>query len=215
MGINDYHFVTRWLVPGTPREVSDVLGNPVDLPRWWPSVYLEAEEIAAGAPDGVGRIVRLHTRGWLPYTLDWTLHVTESRDPHGFLFVAEGDFDGRGEWTFESAGAWVGVSFDWRIEVRKPLLRLLAPVFRTALEANHRWAMRLGEESLKLELERRRAASEWERERIPAPPGPARRSGWILLGVGAGAVALLAAAGETVRRRRRRRRHRLMRRFRG
>jgi Polyketide cyclase / dehydrase and lipid transport len=203
MGINDYHFVTRWLVPGTPREVSDVLGNPADLPRWWPSVYLEAEQVAPGGPDGVGRVVRLRTRGWLPYTLDWTLTVAESRDPHGFVFEAEGDFVGRGEWSFESAGAWVGVSFDWRVEARKPLLRLLAPLFLPALEANHRWAMRRGEESLKLELERRRAATEWEKERILAPPGPATRSVWILLGAGAGVLALAVAAGEAARRRRR------------
>jgi hypothetical protein len=212
MGLNDYHFVTRWLVPGTPREVSDILGNPLELTRWWPSVYLEAEQIAPGGPDGVGRTVRLSTRGWLPYRLDWTLRVTESRDPHGFVFEAEGDFDGRGEWVFESAGAWAGVSFDWRIEAQKPLLRLLAPLLRPLLEANHRWAMRRGEESLKLELERRRAASEWEKDRIPPPPGPAVRSGWILLGIGAGALALLTATVETARRRRRS--NRWLRRFR-
>jgi Polyketide cyclase / dehydrase and lipid transport len=205
MGIHDYHLETRWLVPGTPREVSDVLGDPADLPRWWPSVYLEAEELSAGDAAGVGRRVRLRTRGWLPYTLDWTLAVTESRAPHGFAFRAAGDFDGRGEWSFESEGAWVGVAFDWSIEARKSLLRLLAPLFRPVLEANHRWAMRRGEESLRLELERRRAASEWERERFAAPPGPATRSGWVLLGAGAAAFALAAAAGESARRRRRRR----------
>jgi hypothetical protein len=205
MGINDYHFVTRWLVPGTPREVFDVLRDPAELPRWWPAVHLEAEEVAPGEPGGVGRVVRLRTRGWLPYTLDWSLRITESREPLGFAFEAEGDFEGRGDWNLESAGAWVGVVFDWRVETRKPLLRLLAPVFRPALEQNHRWAMRRGEESLKLELERRRSASEWERERIAVPPGPAERSGWILLGVGAGLLALLAASGAAARRRRRRR----------
>ncbi len=204
MGIHDYHFSTRWLVPGTPREVSDVLGDPLDLPRWWPSVYLEAEELSGGDADGIGRTVRLSTRGWLPYTLDWNLSITERREPHGFAFRAEGDFEGRGECSFEPAGAWVGVTFDWRIEARKPLVRLLAPLFRPALEANHRWAMRRGEESLKLELDRRRAASEWERERVAAPPGPATRSGWVLLGAGAAALALAAAAGESARRRRRR-----------
>jgi hypothetical protein len=205
MGIHDYHFVTRWLVPGTPREVSDVLSDAAELPRWWPSVYLEAEELSKGGDGRVGRSVRLLTRGWLPYTLAWNLTITESRDPLGFSFEAEGDFEGRGEWKFEPAGAWVGVSFDWSIEARKPLLRLLAPFFRPVLEANHRWAMRRGEESLRLELERRRAASEWERERVGAPPGPAERSGWILLGLGASALALLAAAGGAARRRRRRR----------
>jgi hypothetical protein len=203
MGMHDYRFVTRWRVAGTPREVRDVLGDPMDLPRWWPAAYRRAEQIQAGDAHGIGRTVRLQTRGWLPYLLDWTLRLTEQRGDQGFAFEADGDFRGCGEWTFEPEGAFVEATFDWRIEARKPLLRFLAPAFRGALEANHRWAMRRGEESLRLELERRRAASEWEREQIPAPPGPATESGWVLAGA---AALVLAAAGETARRRRVRRR---------
>jgi len=210
MGIHDYRFVTRWLVAGTPREVRDVLRDPMDLPRWWPSVYRRAEQIQAGDADGIGRTVRLHTRGWLPYRLGWTLRMTEQRGDQGFAFEADGDFRGRGEWTFEPEGTFVEAMFDWRIEARKPLLRFLAPIFRPALAANHRWAMRRGEESLRLELERRRVGSEWEREQIPAPPGPAMASGWVLAGAGAAAL-VLAAAGETARRRRVRRRFRFWR----
>ncbi|HEY7113212.1 MAG TPA: SRPBCC family protein [Thermoanaerobaculia bacterium] len=211
MGIHDYRFVTRWLIPGTAREISAVLGDPMDLPRWWPAVYRSAEQIKAGDAEGVGQTVRLTTRGWLPYLLDWTLRVTERRGAQGFTFEAEGDFRGRGEWVFEPDDAFVEATFDWRIEARKPLLRVLAPIGRPALEANHRWAMRRGEESLRLELDRRRAASEWERERIPDPPGPATGSGWVLAGAGAAALALAAAAGQTARRRRVRRRFRFWR----
>jgi hypothetical protein len=39
-------------------------------------------------------------------------------------------------------------------------------------EANHRWAMARGEESLKLELARRRATNDAARSAIPQPPGP-------------------------------------------
>jgi hypothetical protein len=38
--------------------------------------------------------------------------------------------------------------------------------------ANHRWAMARGEESLRLELMRRRAKTAAERLAVPAPPGP-------------------------------------------
>jgi hypothetical protein len=206
MGIDDYRFTTRWLVPATPREVADVLENPTDLPRWWPSVYLSTSELAPPDAAGVGRVVALHTRGWLPYTLRWTLTITDSFGPRGFAFDASGDFVGRGEWTFSPAGALTDATFDWRIAVKKPLLRALAPFLRPALEANHRWAMRRGEESLKLELERRRAGSEWERERVAAPPGPAVSSGWILLAGAAAALALGAAGGRAASRRRRSRR---------
>lgn len=193
MGIHDYRFVTRWLLSATPDEVSAVLSDPAELPRWWPSVYLAAAPVSAGAEGGVGRETRLRTRGWLPYTLDWTIRISRRDDPNGFAFDAHGDFEGTGEWRFERSGAWTAATFDWRIEAKKPLLRVLAPVFRPILEANHRWAMRRGETSIRLELERRRAATEWERERLPAPPGPARGSGWVLLGTAAALVLLVAS----------------------
>jgi len=62
-----------------------------------------------------------------------------------------------------------------RIRAAKPLLKLLEPLMRPLLEANHRWAMKQGEESLKLELRRARAGSAAERAQIPAPPGPTFR----------------------------------------
>ena len=41
MAASDYHFITRWRVEGSVEEVSDVLNQPAELPRWWPSVYLD------------------------------------------------------------------------------------------------------------------------------------------------------------------------------
>ena len=64
---NDYHFVTRWHVHSTCEDVSDVLGDPLDLPRWWPTVYLKVEELRSGGAGGLGRRVRLLTKGRLPY----------------------------------------------------------------------------------------------------------------------------------------------------
>ena len=141
----------------------------------------------------MGRRARLHTKGWLPYTLDWELEVVESRHPHGFTIEAKGDLAGRGVWTLESAGAWTLVTYDWAVRAEKPLLRALSPLFRPLLAANHRWAMRKGEESLALELARRRASTPAERARIPAPPPPASPSPLLVLG--AGAVLGLAAYG--------------------
>ena len=109
-------------------------------------------------PRGVGRRVRLLTKGWLPYTLQWESVVVESRYPHGFTLAASGDFEGRGVWTFEQDGAFVDITYDWRIEPQKPLLRRLSFLLKPLFEANHRWAMAQGEQSLRLELARRRRA---------------------------------------------------------
>jgi len=205
---SEYRFVSQWRALGTVQEVADLLADTLELPRWWPSTYLEAEELERGDERGVGKRVRLHTKGWLPYTLRWELEVTESRYPYGFSIVARGDLAGEGFWTFEPAGAWTLASYDWHVRAEKPLLAALSPLLRPLFEANHRWAMARGEESLELELARRRAATPAERARIPPPPLPTTSSPMPVL---AGAVASALAAYGLARlvagaRRRRRRR---------
>lgn len=157
MPANDYHFVTHWRVEGTVEQVAGILDNPLDLPRWWPDVYLEVHEVE---PADAGRraLIALHTKGRLPYTLRWTLRVTESQHPHGFALQAWGDLEGRGIWKFEQEGDFVRITYDWRVHAGKPLLRYLSFLLKPLFAANHRWAMARGEESLKQELARRKAA---------------------------------------------------------
>jgi hypothetical protein len=81
--INTYPFLSRWRVEGTCGEVADVLGDPLGLPRWWPSVHLDVKELEPADSRGVGRRVRLLTRGWLPYTLTWELMMRARRRSRG------------------------------------------------------------------------------------------------------------------------------------
>lgn len=160
MRANDYHFITHWRVPGTVDQVSEVLSEPLEFPRWWPSVYLSVKPVEAGGANGVGGVYELHTKGWLPYTLRWQSRVTESHRPHGFSLEATGDFDGRGVWTFEQDHDFVNITYDWRIRAEKPLLRYLSLLLKPIFAANHRWAMARGEESLRAELGRRAGAGQ-------------------------------------------------------
>jgi hypothetical protein len=173
MASNAYHFITHWRVESTVKEVSEIIGDASDLVRWWPSVYLDAQVLEPGDERGLGRVVSLHTKGWLPYTLRWTSRATDIRQD-GFTLEASGDFDGRGIWTFEQDGSWVNITFDWKINAEKPLLRYFSFLMKPIFSANHRWAMARGEESLRLELARRHAATAEERTRVPAPPQPTR-----------------------------------------
>ncbi len=193
MATTDYHFITKWRVESTVEEVSAVLGDAPGLVRWWPSVYLEVKELKLGDERGIGKEIDLYTKGWLPYTLRWQFRVTESRSPYGFSLKAWGDFDGGGIWTFEQDGKWVDITYDWKIRAAKPLLRYLSFMVKPIFKANHIWAMARGEESLKLELARRHAASPDERARIPAPPPPTTSS-TVPLMAGMG-LAILAVSG--------------------
>jgi Polyketide cyclase / dehydrase and lipid transport len=169
---NQYVFVTHWRVQASIDEVFAILSGAADLPRWWPSVYLEVRVVEPGDEEGVGRSVDLWTKGWLPYTLRWSFRVTSADRPRGFSLEASGDFRGRGVWTLVQDGGVAIATYDWRIRADKPLLKRLSFLLKPAFAANHRWAMARGEESLKLEVLRRHAQTAEELARIPSPPGP-------------------------------------------
>lgn len=196
MASNDYHFITEWRVPGTMDEVAAIIGDASGLARWWPAVYLGVQEVAPGDARGVGKVVDLYTKGWLPYTLRWRFLVTEVDFPRRIVLEATGDFVGRGEWTFAQdagGGDLTRVTYDWRIRVEKPLLRSLSFLLKPIFAANHRWAMSKGEESLLLELARRHAPDEAARVRVPPPPGPSSAAP-LLAGFAAVLLALVLAA---------------------
>jgi hypothetical protein len=190
MATNEYHFITHWYVESTIDEVFQIIGDPRSLMRWWPSVYLDVKVLEPGDESGVGRVVSLYTKGWLPYTLRWDFRVTEVH-ANGFTLVAWGDFDGRGIWTLEQDGPVVTVTYDWKIKAEKPLLRYFSFIMKPIFSANHRWAMAKGEESLKLEIARHHATSAEALARIPAPPPPTSLSPAALL-IGIATVFVLA-----------------------
>jgi hypothetical protein len=198
MPTNDYHFITHWRIQGTIEEVGHILADAPSLTRWWPSVYLNVRELAPGDERGLGKTIGLYTKGWLPYTLRWKFRVSEIAS-NGFTLQAEGDFVGRGIWTFEQQGDWAIITYDWKIQADKPLLRYLSFLMKPIFAANHHWAMDQGERGLKLELARRHAATPEELARIPAPPGPTTFS--VLLPL-LGCAAALALAYALLRRQR-------------
>lgn len=198
MASNDYHFITHWRVQADVREVADILNDPLGLPRWWPAVNLGVWELEPARADGAGRVIALYTKGWLPYTLRWQFRVTEDHYPNGFRIEAQGDFVGRGIWTLEQDGVWVDVTYDWKIDAEKPLLKYGSFIMKPIFSRNHRWAMARGEESLKLELARRHAATPEERGHVPPPPGPTSTEG-MALAFGAGATLFLWALVALVR----------------
>lgn len=169
---NDYHFIDRWRVEGNVREVADIIEDVLSLPAWWPSVYFEVKELEPGTEHGLGKLISLRAGGWLPYTLRINFRTTESRYPSGFSMDATGDLEGKGIWIFEPEGAFVNVTYDWTIRANKSIIDKLSFLLKPIFRSNHNWTMKRGEESLKLELLRRRAQTSEELARIPPPPGP-------------------------------------------
>ena len=159
MASNDYAFLTEWRIEAPRELIYDILVAGEDLPRWWPDVYLSATPEGPKGGADVGTRIRLHTRGWLPYTLRWTAETARADRPAGFEIRAIGDFDGRGIWTFEQEGPETHILFDWRLRAEKPILRSLSFLLKPIFSWNHRWAMARGYESLQKEVARRKTAA--------------------------------------------------------
>lgn len=152
MATNDYRFVTHWQVESDCEAVYTLLSSATALTRWWPSVYLDVEEVEPGDERGIGKAVRLLTKGWLPYRLRWQFQVTEATFPTGLALEAWGDFVGNGVWTFAQQGRTVAITYEWTVRADKPLLRCLSFLLKPIFAANHCWAMAQGEKCLRREL---------------------------------------------------------------
>src|SRR2546421_12866825 len=155
MSTHEYHFVTEWELEAPIEQVFSVIENGSEFPRWWPEVYLDAKAEKKGRPDRIGDKLHLHTRGWLPYTLQWTAEVVEMAPPSRLEISATGDFVGRGIWNLSQFGSKTHVRFDWHILAEKPLLRYLSFIAKPIFSWNHQWAMERGYKRICQELKRR------------------------------------------------------------
>ncbi len=190
MATNDYHFISNpadhYMYGSCNRlekathnraKIQELTGFDI-ITQWWvESTLKEVNEIIGNAPDLV--------RWWPSVYLD--VQIVEPGNERGL-----GDFDGRGIWKFEQEGPWVNITYDWKIRAEKPMLRYFSFLVKPIFAANHRWAMAKGEESLRLELARRHAATAEQRALIPAPPQPTTSSIVPLL---LGTTAVVGALG--------------------
>jgi hypothetical protein len=170
MAATDYHFIDQWRVKGTVEEVYAILSDAESLPVWWGSVYHTVETLEPGDANDIGKLIALRASGWLPYTLKIQFRTVETNRPFGFKMTATGDLEGIGIWTFKPNDEYVDVSYDWTVLANKPIVRKLSFLLKPIFRGNHKWTMRRGGESLKLELLRRRANSSAELSAIPPPP---------------------------------------------
>jgi uncharacterized protein YndB with AHSA1/START domain len=141
----EYVFVDEWDVAAPRDAVFEALSDARSYPDWWRPVYIDVE--AEGEP-AIGKESRQHFKGRLPYHLHTRSRIVRLEPPHVVAGEVDGDLRGRGEWTLTETGAGTHVRFDWRVYADRRLLRVLTPVLRPALRANHAWAIARAREGL-------------------------------------------------------------------
>lgn len=148
MKTNAYSFRTRWNLPGTCEEVYAVLNDLPTLKKYWPSLYREV------SIEEDGKTVKVRTKGFLPYVIDWMFRVTESRPFGGFKIEAWGDLRGTGVWTLVQNRGYVDVTYAWTVSLEKPYLKHLF-FLRPILSLNHSYVMRQGRKGIVRALKER------------------------------------------------------------
>jgi uncharacterized protein YndB with AHSA1/START domain/quercetin dioxygenase-like cupin family protein len=147
-----YDFVDEWDLRAPMQGVFDALADGRTYPEWWKPVYVAVES------DGrteVGSVSRQHFKGQLPYHLHTTSTIVEVDPPRRLVADVAGDLRGRGVWTLTDRGDGVThVRFDWSVFADRPLLRVLTPVLRPLLRANHAWAISRAMEGLEPYVQR-------------------------------------------------------------
>jgi hypothetical protein len=148
MILTEYEFRHEWSVPARVGDVYDVLVDIGLYPCWWP-------QVRAVVRAGEERVL-LVCRSVLPYSLEFVAS-RRREDPVAGVLEAElsGDLDGWARWSLsaseDAASSVPGtrVVYEQQVVTTKRLLRVLAPVARPALRANHAWMMRAGERGLR------------------------------------------------------------------
>jgi uncharacterized protein YndB with AHSA1/START domain len=162
----EYAFVDEWDVAAPIEAVFDALADPRTFPAWWTPVY---QEVRADGPPAVGAVSHHRFKGRLPYELNVLSRIADIDAPHRIDTQVDGDLRGHGRWTLtETAAGGAHVRFDWTVDADRRLLRMLTPVLRPALAANHGWAVRRAIAGL--EPYARRAAARTAASRDGAAP---------------------------------------------
>ncbi|UGY90414.1 SRPBCC family protein [Streptomyces gobiensis] len=140
-----YRFRDVWEVPAPPDVVFAVLARAREYPAWWPQVR---EVTETDSRTGTARF-----RSFLPYDLVVTARETRNDPEAGLLEITmTGDLEGWARWTVTAHREGTRALFEQQVEVRKPLMRLLALPGRPLFLVNHALMMRGGRRGLRARL---------------------------------------------------------------
>lgn len=114
--------------------------------------------MTADGPAELGSVSRQHFRGRLPYHLRTQSTITGLEPGRLLEADIDGDLRGHGVWRLTPTSAGTHVRFEWTVFAERPLLRVMTPLLRPLLRANHAWAIARAKEGLEPYVRRVRRA---------------------------------------------------------
>jgi uncharacterized protein YndB with AHSA1/START domain len=147
MSAGAFDLVSHWRIAAPVDRVWQALSQPEQWPRWWP--YVRAvHTLRRGDASGVGSVRRIEWATRLPYRITIEVEAVEATRHQRLRGRSRGELDGEGLWLLCGQGAHTEVTYLWRVELRKPWMRRLAPLLAPLFRWNHDGLMRAGEAGL-------------------------------------------------------------------
>jgi uncharacterized protein YndB with AHSA1/START domain len=142
-----YRFLTTWKFDAPIDRVWAAIHDTDEWPRWWKYVR-DVSERRSGDEAGVGSVRSYTWSSALPYKLSFEMRTTRVDKPYVLEGIAQGELIGTGRWDLSSEDGVTTVRYRWEVDMKKPLLNLLAPVARPFFVWNHNKVMQAGGEGL-------------------------------------------------------------------
>lgn len=160
MGQVNYSFEINscWDIDVNISELDFVIDEPRLITNWWAAVFLKVEILGGSYYSDEGLKVRLWTKGLMPHSFKFLARVFHDKTKNQVMVKTDGDFNGIGTISISPIGRNQSqIHINWRTCVNNhylyPLMMLVKPIFI----ANHKWAMRRGEQGIKQELLHRKS----------------------------------------------------------
>lgn len=141
-----FDLVSHWRLAAPVAPVWAALTCTQDWPRWWP--YVRAvhllREGPAGNSGGVGSVRRIEWATRLPYRIVIDVEAVESVPQQRLRARSSGHLQGEGIWLLREDAGHTDVTYLWRVELKKPWMRWLAPCLAPLFRWNHNGVMQAG-----------------------------------------------------------------------
>lgn len=138
---------SRWVLAAAPETVWGLLSAPEDWPRWWRYVR-SVQRLQAGGAEGLGARHRFVWGSVLGYGFAFVITTTRVLRPSLLEGRASGDLEGVGTWTLAPQADGTCLGYRWAVALRRPWMRLSAPLLMPLFAWNHHAVMRAGAQGM-------------------------------------------------------------------
>ena len=146
-----YSFVTHWELKASLEDVWNTVYNSMDWPQWWKGVY-SVKEIRKNDASGINGIREYTWKKYIPYSLTFSMQLTEIEPLKRLKGVAFGELEGTGEWLFSQQDGIVHVQYNWNVVTNKKWMNTFSFFLAPFFNFNHNLVMHWGGKGLAKKL---------------------------------------------------------------